>query len=49
MNSANFGVETYDVCCSIAICLASFCVVYFTKIHPIAVIIMAAIAGYVIF
>jgi chromate transporter len=49
MNSANFGSETYDVCWSIALCVASFCVVYFTKIHPIAVIFMAAIAGYIIF
>jgi chromate transporter len=49
MNSANFGSETYDVCCSIALCVASFCIVYFTKIHPIAVIFMAAVAGYIIF
>ncbi len=49
MNSANFGTETYDVCWSIALCVASFCIVYFTKIHPIAVIFMAAIAGYIIF
>jgi chromate transporter len=49
MNSANFGTETYDVCWSIALCVAAFCTVYFTKIHPIAVIVMAAIAGYIIF
>jgi chromate transporter len=49
MNSANFGTETYDVCWSIALCVASFCTVYFTKIHPIAVIFIAAIAGYIIF
>ncbi len=49
MNSANFGTETYDVCWSIALCVSAFCIVYFTKIHPIAVIVMAAIAGYIIF
>jgi chromate transporter len=49
MNSANFGSETYEVCWSIALCIAAFCIVYFTKIHPIAVIFLAAIAGYIIF
>jgi chromate transporter len=49
MNSANFGSETYEVCWSIALCVAAFCIVYFTKIHPIAVIFLAAIAGYIIF
>lgn len=49
MNSANFGSEIYEVCWSIALCVAAFCIVYFTKIHPIAVIFLAAIAGYIIF
>ena len=49
MNGANFGTETYDVVWSIAICIAAFCTVFFTKIHPILVIIGAAIAGFIIF
>lgn len=49
MNSANFGSEEYTVCVSIAICIASFCTVYFTKIHPILIIILAGIAGLIFF
>lgn len=49
MNSANFGSETYSVIVSIAICAASFCLVFFTKIHPIFVIIIAGISGLVLF
>lgn len=49
MNSANFGTETKDVAVSIIICVTAFCIVYFTKIHPIAVIVMAGIAGLFLF
>jgi len=49
MNSENFGYVTSERLISIAICVASFCVVYFTKIHPIAVIVLAGIAGLLIF
>lgn len=49
MNSANFGSATSDVVWSIGICVAAFCAVYFTKIHPIAVIIAAGVAGWLIF
>lgn len=49
MNSANFGTETNDVVWSIAICIAAFCIVYFTKIHPILIIICAGIVGLVIY
>lgn len=49
MNSENFGSATPDVIISIAICAASFCAVYFTNIHPIFVIILAGIAGYIIY
>ncbi len=49
MNSANFGSVTSDVIWSIAICAGAFCVVYFTKIHPIVVILAAAVAGWIIF
>lgn len=49
MNSDNFGYELTDRVLSIIICAASFCCVYFTKIHPIIVIIIAGIAGLFIF
>lgn len=49
MNSANFGEQSRDVAVSIAICVAAFCTVYFTKIHPIAVIVLAGIAGLFLF
>lgn len=45
MNGENFGTATPDCIKSIAICVASFCVVYFTKIHPIFIIIAAGIIG----
>ncbi len=49
MNSENFGTETRQVLCSIAICVASFCGVYFAKIHPILVIILAGLTGLLIY
>lgn len=50
MNKENFGLAgSSDQIISIIICIASFCVVFFTKIHPIIVIILAGIAGYFIF
>ena len=49
MNSDNCGYELTDRVISIIICAASFCCVYFTKIHPIIVIIIAGIAGLFIF
>lgn len=49
MNSANFGTAERDVIWSIIICIASFCSVYFTKLHPIFIIILAGVVGLVIF
>ena len=50
MNKENFGmVGTSENFISIAICIASFCTVYFTRIHPIVVIILAGIAGFLLF
>ena len=49
MNGANFGTENRDIIWSIGICITSFCVVFFTKIHPILIIVMAGIAGYFIY
>ncbi len=49
MNSSNFGTASADVTKSILICLAAFVAVYFTKIHPIWVIIAAGFVGFLIF
>jgi chromate transporter len=49
MNSANFGTTSYNVICSIIICIASFCTVYFTRVHPILVILIAGLVGLVIY
>ncbi len=49
MNSENFGTETRQVIWSVVICASSFCAVYFAKIHPILVIVLAGIAGLIIY
>lgn len=49
MNDANFGSATTDVIKSIIICVAAFALVYFAKIHPIIVILIAGLAGYIIY
>ena len=49
MNSENFGANQSELFKTIPICIASFCIVYFTKIRPIFVIILAAITGLLIF
>lgn len=49
MNSANFGSASSEVIPSILICVAAFCIVFFTKIHPILVIVLAGIAGLFIY
>lgn len=49
MNSANFGTTSAEVIPGIIICVAAFCLVYFAKIHPIIVILLAGIVGYIIF
>jgi len=49
MNSENFGYLNSERVVTIAICAASFCIVYFTRVHPILVIILAGIAGLLIF
>ncbi len=60
MNAANFcpGGESSQLISSIIICVAAFCLVYFPipagkgkniKIHPILVIVLAGIAGYLLY
>lgn len=48
MNSANFGSEMTDIVISVIICLISFVLVFFVKLHPILIIMMAGAAGYLI-
>ena len=48
INGANFGYETTDVIVSSVICAVAFVLVFFIKLHPIIVIIMAGAAGYII-
>ena len=49
MNSANFGTSPYQLTASIAICVAAFVLLFFVKLHPILVIVLAGIAGFVIY
>ncbi len=49
MNAANFGEMTADVVKSIAICVGAFCLVYFAKLHPIVVILIAGAAGLILY
>lgn len=49
MNHENFGYEESNIIYSIIICIVSFSLVYFFKIHPIIVIIISGIAGLLIY
>ena len=49
MNSENFGYEVTERVTSILICIASFICVYFTRVHPILIIIAAGIFGLFVF
>ena len=49
MNSANFGYEQADIIKSVIICISAFVLVYFVKLHPILVILIARLAGYILY
>ncbi len=49
MNGQNFGTETLDIVKSSAICVGAFILVYFVKLHPIFVILIAGAVGFFIF
>ncbi len=49
MNGDNFGRETGDIIKSVSICVAAFCMVMFSKLHPIFIIILAGIAGLILY
>lgn len=49
INADNFGHDVTECVKSIVICVASFCAVMFTRIHPIFIIIAAGAVGYFIY
>ncbi len=49
MNSDNFGDTRPQVLVSVIIAVAALCVVLFTKIHPIWVIVASGVAGFLIY
>lgn len=49
MNKENFGNTDKELIASVVICAVSFFTVFFTKVHPILVIVLAGVAGYIIY
>lgn len=49
MNSENFGYVDKDIIISIIIAAAALATVLFTKIHPIIVILLAGVTGFIIY
>lgn len=49
MNGANFGTETRNILWSVGICAAVLTASLTTKLHPIWMIVLAGVAGYLIF
>lgn len=49
MNSDNFGDTRPQVLVSVIIAVAALCVVLFTKIHPIWLIVASGVAGFLIY
>lgn len=49
MNSANFGESSSDLIATISICVAAFVAVYYIKLHPILVIVLSGIVGFILF
>ncbi|MCH5247990.1 MAG: chromate transporter [Muribaculaceae bacterium] len=46
MNGENFGTETIDIIKSVSLCIGAFILVYWVKLHPIIVILIAGFAGW---
>lgn len=49
MNADNFGTTTRELTVSVALCVAAFLAVRFTKVHPIAIIVGAGVVGYLVY
>ena len=49
MNGENFGTTTPDIIKSTCLCAGAFVAVYFLKLHPILIIVLAGAAGYLLY
>jgi len=49
MNEENFGTTTSDIIKSTCMCAGAFVLVYFARLHPILVIVIAGVAGYILY
>lgn len=49
MNGENFGYLPTDVAVSSGFCIGAFLLVFFVKLHPIWVVCIAGLAGYIVF
>lgn len=49
MNGQNFGFVPSEIAVSVAFCAVAFLLVFFVKLHPIFVVCLAGLAGYLIF
>ena len=49
MHAANFGEETAQILWSIGLCAGAFVLVYWVKWHPILIMCLAGLAGYLIY
>lgn len=49
MNGENFGTESSELVKSISICVGAFCLVMFTRLHPIFIILLAGVTGWIVF
>ncbi len=49
MNGENFGYESVQIAWSVVLCAAAFVMVYFLKWHPILIICLAGLAGFIIY
>jgi len=49
MNNENFGYESRDIAVSIVIAIVALVVNLFTKLHPIWIICVAGLAGFILF
>lgn len=49
MNHDNFGTTPLELTVSILLCVISFVIVKFTKVHPISVIVGAGLVGFLVY
>lgn len=49
MNTENFGSADSEIITSVIIAVSALCMVLFTKIHPIIVILLSGLAGFLLY